>query len=169
MPAASSTQRCAAVAEPTRGGAASERERTHAAAFATSHSGPECNQSAPKVIFPTFHFWHFLASLLKLTPLSTMYIYLFPLKFILYMEIFLSKLKFHSTFYKNMSFNTLCKFMIKISVLSPICWKDRISIKNWRSYNIPKMHFEKFDSCFKISKERWNYIINFHYLNFSKE
>ena len=36
MPAASSTQRCAAVAEPTRDGAASERERTHAAAFATS-------------------------------------------------------------------------------------------------------------------------------------
>ena len=36
MPAASSTQRCAAVAEPTRGGAASERERTQAAAFATS-------------------------------------------------------------------------------------------------------------------------------------
>ena len=117
------------------------------------HSGPECNQSAPKVIFPTFHFWHFLASLLKLTPLSTMYIYRFPLKFILYMEIFLSKLKFHSTFYKNMSFNTLCKFMIKIGVWVQYAWKTGNLLKiDWAM----------------ISKERWNYIINVHHLNFSK-
>ena len=134
-----------------------------------AHSGPECNQSAPKVNFPTFHFGYFHARLLKQTPLSIMYIHLFPLKFILNMEIFVSKLKFHSTFYKNMNFNTFCKLMIIIGVLSPICWKDRISLKNWLSYDIAKMHFEKINSCFKNLKGRWNYIINFHYLNFSKE
>ena len=73
------------------------KQLSHAAA--APHSGPECNQSAPKVIYPTFEFWYFFLQVNTLV--YNVYMHPFPLKLIINMEIFISKFKFDSTFYQK--------------------------------------------------------------------
>ena len=92
----------------------------------------------------------------------------FPLKLIMNMEIFSSKLKFESTFYQKLDYEHLVKINDNDSVLRPVCRRGWFLRGRRLNYGLTKIQIDKINICWKISKWRWNYIINFHVFNFSK-
>ena len=71
----------------------------------------------------------------------------FPLKLIINMEIFSSKLKFESTFYQKLDYEHLVKIHDNDSVLGPICRKDWFFQDKQLNYNLTKTQVEKINIC----------------------